>query len=197
MTDFGENNIIENVIYHLGASSPYIVFMYALYILRNKYNLLSIFCVGFIINIIINSLLKAIIREPRPSYNKPEFNTDTDTDTDESAEKLDDPLGTTIPFNVYGMPSGHAQGTAYTFFYLFLVTKNIQIALIPLLLIIITGYQRVLSMNHTLLQVIVGTILGLLSGYIFYRYAENFFKPYHNIFFYFIYFIFLFYIIYF
>ena len=159
MTDFGENNIIENFIYHLGVSGPYIIFIYALYVLRNKNNYLSIYCVGFVINIIINSLLKAIIRQPRPSYNKPEIN-------------IIDALGKYPPFNVYGMPSGHAQLTAFTFYYLFLVTKNIQIVLITFLLILITGYQRVLSMKHTLLQVFVGTILGLLFGYIFYRYAD-------------------------
>ena len=159
MTDFGENNIIENVIYHLGVSGPYIIFIYALYVLRNKNNYLSVYCIGFVINIIINLLLKAIIRQPRPSYDKPEIN-------------IIDALGKYPPFNVYGMPSGHAQLTAFTFYYLFLVTKNIQIVLITFLLILITGYQRVLSMKHTLLQVFVGTILGLLFGYIFYRYAD-------------------------
>jgi membrane-associated phospholipid phosphatase len=163
MSDFGENNIIENFIYHLGVSGPYIIFIYALYILRNKNNYLSIYCIGFVINIIINLLLKAIIRQPRPSYNKPEIN-------------IIDALGKYPPFNVYGMPSGHAQLTAFTFFYLFLVTKNIQTVLITLLLIIITGYQRVLSMKHTILQVFVGTILGLLFGYFFYRYAQYLIK---------------------
>ena len=159
MTDFGENNIIENAIYHLGVSGPYIIFIYALYVLRNKNNYLSVYCIGFVINIIINLLLKAIIRQPRPSYDKPEIN-------------IIDALGKYPPFNVYGMPSGHAQLISFTLYYLFLVTKSYNVFWITLILLTITGYQRVLSTKHTLLQVFVGTILGLLIGYFFYRYAE-------------------------
>ena len=73
-----------------------------------------------------------------------------------------------------GMPSGHAQITAYslTFSYLLTGTRFYE----SLALLGLTVLQRHVYYNHTILQLAVGTLIGVLSGYAVVfalRYIEN------------------------
>ena len=63
-----------------------------------------------------------------------------------------------------GMPSGHTQQTAFalTIAYLF-SKKNLYQSII---LLILTAIQRYIFKNHTIIQLIVGGILGVGLGYI-------------------------------
>lgn len=160
MKTYGENGLIEKIIYNIGVSAPYFIFIFSLYILRLKNNYLSIYCIGYVINIILNILLKFIIKEPRPLQDKMLYNIFNELDKH-------------VPFNSYGMPSGHAQLTAYTLTYLYLVTKSMSVLCFTLFLISITIFQRVLSKKHSIKQVLVGTIIGIGLGYFFYKYANK------------------------
>ena len=80
------------------------------------------------------------------------------------------------------MPSGHCMLTAFTCMYLYYyliydykIPKNNQNILIIILLIIIIymAYTRVLMNCHTIQQTIIGTVLGIILGHIYFFYIKK------------------------
>ena len=107
-----------------------------------------------ILNDILNRILKRIIRDPRPSLFQ---HTETG--------KFD-----TLTFiaGKWGMPSGHAQHIFYCIGYLlqsgYTTINKIDIIPVLLLLSVATLYQRWIYHYHTILQLVVGSIVGFLFG---------------------------------
>lgn len=155
--------ILENIFKQIGFLGPYILFVFSLYILRFKTNYLTIYCIGYVVNIILNCVLKGIIRDPRPSSNKTVLN------ILENADKY-------IPYNNYGMPSGHAQIVFFTVAYLYMVTKSEKILAFTSILSFITLIQRVYTLKHSLLQVLIGSFIGVFMGFLFYFYGYQIIK---------------------
>lgn len=158
--NFGE--IINNVGYY----GPLLLFFQSIYLLQKKPNYMIYYISGFFINGIINVLLKGIIKQPRPLFD---------------SEKHD--LALThlrrfmfkdgILFDIYGMPSGHAQSVIFTTTFIYLVLKNKFIAILYLFISLITFYQRVEQNMHTITQVLVGGLFGIFIGYIFYYFGQK------------------------
>ena len=71
--------------------------------------------------------------------------------------------------DVFGMPSGHAQTSFYILAFIYLVTRNIVLSSVLLLLSVIVVVQRVVYNEHTIIQVLVGSIVGGLFGIIVYH----------------------------
>jgi len=65
----------------------------------------------------------------------------------------------------YGMPSGHAE--SFTVLAYILYKKGIIKDWMCVSIITLVGIQRIVYKRHTLLQVIVGTCLGLVYGHIY------------------------------
>jgi membrane-associated phospholipid phosphatase len=65
------------------------------------------------------------------------------------------------------MPSGHAQMTAFALTVAYLFTN--QYLYQSIFLFFVTILQRFVYNNHTLLQLCVGSILGITIGGIFYK----------------------------
>jgi membrane-associated phospholipid phosphatase len=61
-----------------------------------------------------------------------------------------------------GMPSGHAQQTAFALTYTYLLTHKYFYESITLFLITVT--QRYIFKNHTMPQLIVGSVCGIILG---------------------------------
>jgi hypoxanthine phosphoribosyltransferase len=76
------------------------------------------------------------------------------------------------PLNCYGMPSGHAE--IITIVALLLYKNKIISFEIAILLIIIFSLQRIITKKHTILQVIVGSFLGLIYGQIYNSFRYSF-----------------------
>lgn len=135
-----------------GSTGPLVLNLVSLYLLKNKTIYFAIYILGIILNSIANYLLKGIFRQRRPSkyeYIEPFSN-----------EK-------------YGMPSGHSQSAFFSTIYIYLVTKNIYWGMFYLLVSLITCFQRVYYKNHTIMQVIVGSLFGAFFGYVLYDYATK------------------------
>ena len=78
------------------------------------------------------------------------------------------PLGTcknNNSFKCLGMPSGHSE--MIVILCVFLVIKKIIPIEIAIILIFLVGLQRIFFDMHSLLQVIVGIIFGLIYSYIY------------------------------
>jgi membrane-associated phospholipid phosphatase len=65
--------------------------------------------------------------------------------------------------HINGMPSGHAQQTAFSLLFAYLLTGKHLYASWSLFLI--TILQRYVFKNHTLAQLTVGSMLGVVIGY--------------------------------
>jgi membrane-associated phospholipid phosphatase len=150
-----------NLLYDLGEYGPIILVFLSWYLLRDHKNLFFYYTVGIFLNSIINIILKGIIQQPRPMY-------------DSDKVRLLKTYGkhylfqNGIPFDIFGMPSGHAQMCLFSTIYIYLVFKKIEYLYIYIPLSILTCYQRVKLSYHSISQVLVGTLVGSLFAYIVY-----------------------------
>jgi membrane-associated phospholipid phosphatase len=145
----------------IGYYGPMILGILSLFLLYSKKTYLLVYVVGFILNIVVNNILKQIIKQPRPKG---------DLDIFDPSKKHNYSHN---PIQVYGMPSGHSQMVLFSTTYIYLVFKNIPLTLFYLLLTLNTIVQRVRYRNHTIMQVIVGSLVGALVAYIVYQYATK------------------------
>jgi membrane-associated phospholipid phosphatase len=126
---------------NIGEHGPLITFIYGFTTLVKRPIYLSSYLVFTFINQAINVLLKSVIKEPRPVSNG----------------KID--------YDQYGMPSGHAQTIFFFITFTYLVNKSVMVLLLELFLSFITLYQRWKYKKHTITQIIVGSLLGIIIAY--------------------------------
>lgn len=129
--------------------------------LRNNLLLFFYFFIGICLSIISNTILKKIIKQPRPCINIHLF--DVMLQNGEEYVCRNDQK-----YHIFGMPSGHSQICSYTFMFLTLFLKNLYVSVFYLLITLITIYQRVKYDHHTTIQVIIGAIIGCILGAIMY-----------------------------
>jgi membrane-associated phospholipid phosphatase len=163
-----EMQLLEKIFYELGNYGPIFLIVRSLVLLRKKEIYFNYYLLGSFINVIVNQILKVIMKEPRPSVDKKTF------DLALKYAKNNDYIGS-ISYDAFGMPSGHAQSVMFSTTYIFLVLKNenIYTMLFYLLITLITLIQRVQYNFHTINQVIVGSLNGILFAYIFYYLASG------------------------
>jgi membrane-associated phospholipid phosphatase len=149
MTD----NINILFIDYIGLYAPLILVFISIFILQNKTKYLQVFIIGLILNSILNAILKYAIKEPRPSK-------------DSRILEMAIANGQRFGYDMYGMPSGHAQTCAYNLAFVTLVLNNSFITGLYLVISAISMYQRYKYGNHTILQLIVGFSVGLIFGYL-------------------------------
>ena len=147
--------LIYPLIDYIGVYAPIILFFLTILLLRNKRRYLHFFVYGFILNNILNVILKLAIKEPRPSK-------------DQKAIEIGIVNGARVGFDNFGMPSGHAQNCGYNLIFITMVLNDPFITTIYLLISLISLFQRYLYNNHTILQLIVGLIVGGCFGFLTY-----------------------------
>ena len=144
----------------LGFFGPLIIGIINTFILWEQSVYLYGYLLFLILNSIINKSLKSIYRESRPIGGINFIDREVHYGAD-----------------IYGMPSGHAQSTAYSLAYLYLVQKSNGILVANTLLLLLTTIQRWNYKKHTIEQLITGTVVGLICGwssyYIVKRIAEH------------------------
>ena len=146
---------------YIGLYAPIILFFLSIFLLRNMYKYLSFFIFGFIFNNILNILLKLLIKEPRPT-------------TDQKAIEIGIVNGARIGFDKFGMPSCHAQNCGYCLTFIIMTLNNPFITTLYLLISVISLFQRYLYNNHTILQLIIGLIIGTFFAYLTYIIANKY-----------------------
>ena len=174
-----QNSVID-IIYYVGFNGPIINFVIVLLYLIycQKYILFLVFCGGFLINYIINGILKEIIREPRPIDNPYKLNALNALNAPNALNALNYSFITSNFASImnnemydgsqnYGMPSGHAQLCFYSIAFLFaIIPKRHYWVLIVLIIIgILTLIQRWKFRRHTIKQLFAGSLVGTLMGY--------------------------------
>ena len=156
--------VLDNILFIVGEYSYLILIITTLTLLYNKPTLYYYYIFGVIINSILNINLKLLIREPRPPHILPSKKTNYNPANYTGGGGDFRKFTPFTNFNIYGMPSGHAQLAFFSTMYILLACKNVKITLFYLCVSLITLYQRVKSNMHTIFQVIVGSIIGSLMG---------------------------------
>ena len=154
--------ITQIFIINFGNSGPFVLFVYSLYLLWNKNNLLYYYVYGIFLNEILNLVLKGLIKEPRPSEDPKLFNIAL-------KHSIRFKFINGYPYDIFGMPSGHSQSAFFSTLFIYLALKDIKISIIYLFISLLTMYQRVLFKHHTVLQVLAGSIAGILfAGFMYF-----------------------------
>ena len=153
---------LSKIFDYLGYFGPNILLVFSIFLLlaKNYRSYLSYYLIGYVLNILLNYVLKGIIRQPRPNEDK---------------KLIEMALhnGKRFGYDIYGMPSGHSQGVFYSTAFIHLILKNPQVTLIFFLFSLNTIIQRVNYKNHTILQVLIGALVGIAFANIVYYYAQN------------------------
>lgn len=156
-----ESNIsYKDIIGVIGFSAPAGLLVVSIFLLKQKTKYLKYFIAGYILTSILNSLLKYIFKEPRPSNDWELF-------------KIGITHKKRFGYDQYGMPSGHAQHCGYVLAFITLVLNNPWVTGIYLIFTLICMYQRYLYENHSIKQVVVGLFIGLGTGYLMYQVATT------------------------
>jgi membrane-associated phospholipid phosphatase len=140
---------------YIGLYAPVIIFFLTLFLLRNMPTYLQFYVAGNILNNILNIILKLIIKEPRPN-------------NEQKAIEIGVVNRSRIGFDKFGMPSGHAQNCGYNLAFINLTLNDLFISTLYVLITIVSLLQRYLYKNHTILQLVVGLLVGIGFGYLTY-----------------------------
>jgi len=135
----------------IGLFGPIILALFSLWQLWNNGIYWYVYIITFIVNTVINKSLKIQIREPRPTGSEPMF--------------ISEPYS---GIEQYGMPSGHAQSVLCSTTYLYLVKHSPLMFLGEMFIVALTVYQRWKYRQHSIKQLYMGAIIGMLVAYISY-----------------------------
>jgi membrane-associated phospholipid phosphatase len=152
-------NIIYKLFEEFGKFGPFLLIFLSMYHLWNKNNLFFFYSVGLFIDALLNLVLKGIIQEPRPNVDPKTFNLALT-----HGRRLLFKDG--IPYDIFGMPSGHSQSALFSTMFVSLALKNNRLSFIYLISSLIIMAQRVVFTQHTILQCIIGAIVGSIFGFI-------------------------------
>ena len=100
-----------------------------------------------LLNVLVNGVLKTIIKEQRPSG--------------QIYLNQYDVVPNTAPSR-YGMPSGHAQSVGFSITFLYLVVHSPAVLYVSLCIGTLTLYQRFKYRRHTIGQLFIGFMIGAL-----------------------------------
>lgn len=132
----------QNIINELGKFAPFMSSLWLIYSF-GKANKRLYYISFLILNIVINIILKLLIKDKRPL---------------KECQNLDITISN-LEFDKYGFPSGHSQ-IAFFNFLVSIGSKNYE-DVIFFILFLITVFQRYNSKCHTILQIIGGILVSI------------------------------------
>ena len=133
----------------IGFYGPTINFIIGFISLLKQAKYLSGYLVFTGMNHLLNGLLKTTFKEARPSGRILLY--EGEDEHYKNASK-------------YGMPSGHAQSVFFALTYVYLVKHSLYTFILELSVALLTCYQRWKYRRHTISQIIIGSLLGVLFG---------------------------------
>ena len=157
---------LSDLFNEFGTFGPIILIFLSMYLLWNNENLFFYYIVGVFSNAIFNLVLKGLIQHPRPSEDIKQFNLALS-----HGKRFLFKDG--IPHDIFGMPSGHSQSSMFSTIYIYMCLRKTNLLYTYLFISFLTMTQRVVYNCHTVLQVIVGAIVGGVFGYFVYYLAKE------------------------
>lgn len=138
---------MSQVLDSIGFFGPGVLFIDSIWRLLKQRPYLWGYLATFGLNYTVNQFLKGWIKQPRPEGGRSFMG-----ESYKGAEN-------------YGMPSLHAQSTAVSIAFLFLVKGFSYWTILELFVLVLVIYQRFMYKRHTLEQLAVGTMVGFVVGY--------------------------------
>ena len=157
---------IEKIFNYVGGYGPLILFFITVKLLWNTSNLLAYYIYGFFLDMILNTVLKAIFKQPRPLEDPELFKLAL---KNENRFKFKDGF----PYDIFGMPSGHAESIFYSSIFIYLSLKNIKILIGYILFSLLVLYHRIYFNHHTFIQILLGSIVGITFACLMYYMATQ------------------------
>jgi membrane-associated phospholipid phosphatase len=158
--------LIFDIFKQLGENGPFILYIISLYLLWNKSTLYTYYNIGFFINTLLNLIVKGIIQQPRPDDDPKAFQVAL-----KNGKRFIFKDG--LYYDIFGMPSGHAQSVLYSTAFIAISLKNKNILLFFIAISILTICQRVIYRHHDINQVCIGGLIGILIGYVFFCFSQT------------------------
>ena len=138
---------------YIGYMGPTILSILALYFLRNNSKYFAVFIIGQLLNYYANISLKPLLKQSRPS--DPVLFPFVEKNAKDGYEDE----------HKYGMPSGHAQLSFFAVAYVYWVRRSTDILCPMFLIACIALYQRWKYRRHTVEQLVIGSLLGMMISY--------------------------------
>jgi membrane-associated phospholipid phosphatase len=157
--------ILMEILFKFGEYGPLLLLFLSWYSLWNNKYLFFYFNIGLFLNTILNLILKGIIQQPRPLFD----NKNVYLIKSHVRHYF---YHNGIPFNIFGMPSGHAQLAFFMTIFIYLSLHKNNLLYLYLFYSLFICYQRVKSQYHSIPQVIFGAIVGSVFGYFIYKLAS-------------------------
>ena len=154
------------ILYEYGAYGPIILIFLSWYLLWDNKILFFYYTVGIFTNAVLNLILKGICQEPRPMFDDKKVRLLTTHSKGYFYQNG-------IPFDIFGMPSGHAQASFFSTIFIYLSIKQPNLLYIYIPLTLLTCYQRVKFNYHSISQIMVGGTVGIAFGYFVYQLARE------------------------
>ena len=145
--------IVKPILKYTGEFGPMILFFPTVLLLWNKKNALIYYVSGSFLNGLLNIFLKLFIQQPRPSDDADKFEL-----VMERRKHL-----LFIPYDIFG----------FTTVFVFLAMRNIILKWCCVFIGLLTIWQRVAYNHHTVLQVVVGAIVGGLFAYLMFHMSKT------------------------
>jgi len=159
-----------SLLYQIGAYSPFILTITTWCLLWGNSTLFFYYTLGIVANLLLNVVLKGIIQEPRPIFDSKKVSLAINHSKHFFYQNG-------IPFDMFGMPSGHAQSVFFSFVFVYLALKNSHrrrdILFLYLIFILLTCYHRIHSEFHSISQVFVGALVGASFAYFVFTYSQS------------------------
>jgi len=159
-------NVLSELFNEFGIFGPVILYFLSIYLLWNNDNLFFYYNIGVFMNALLNLVFKGIIQQPRPSEDPKTFHLALT-----HGKRFLFKNG--IPYDIFGMPSGHSQSSLFSTVFIYLSFRKNNWLYFYLLVSILTMCQRVSYKYHTILQVLIGAVVGASFGYITYLFARE------------------------
>jgi len=159
-------NVLSELFNEFGIFGPLILYFLSIYLLWNNDNLFFYYNIGVFMNALLNLVFKGIIQQPRPSEDPKTFHLALT-----HGKRFLFKNG--IPYDIFGMPSGHSQSSLFSTVFIYLSFRKNNWLYFYLLVSILTMCQRVSYKYHTILQVLIGAVVGAFFGYITYLFARE------------------------
>lgn len=146
---------------NFGGYAPILLILLSWFLLWDYKNLFFYYNIGLVTNSIFNSVLKGLIKQPRPSFDNKKIQLITKHNKGYFYQNG-------IPFDIYGMPSGHAQMAFFTIIFMYLSLRYTNYLYIYIIISLFICYQRINCGFHSTSQVFVGMFVGLIFGTLVY-----------------------------
>ena len=154
-------NYLLNQIGYFGPMTLLLLILFMFSTTTQPYNIyLYIYVIAWqVLNHFSNIVIKNTLKHPRP----------------DSGENKDFKLLTPTMYNYFsihmkfGMPSGHAQQVFSQLTFIILYFRNTILTTVSIIQSCITLWQRYSARRHSIKQLAVGSLIGIISGVIFYR----------------------------